>query len=258
MLDAKGRVLKRQETKKVTILKNKEIPYTNTKSNTFSVKIDRLDPVFNLTQISQTLVRHVFKVSKLDSYEETPTEITFSVILNENGKEPSELDLRNFEKGIISLYKQTYTFDIVYTNTDFTYHHFLFWDFNPYFSDDCFWEDALEGDTNCCSTTKPYVGDWLLNEVPMLDSYFSKHFNALFPNNESEDKLILILWQDETIGKLNAAYQDLVPTILKILNDRYENSGFYQLMQKLNVSDEKIKEVIKWLKEKLTTGNTQD
>lgn len=255
MVDAKGRVLKRQETKKITILKNKEIPYTNIKDSTFSVKIDRLDPVFNLTQISQSLVRHAFKVSKLDSYEETPTEITFSVILNENGKEPSELDLRNFEKGVISLYKQTYTFDIVYTNTDFTYHHFLFWDFNPYFSNDSFWEDALEGNENDCSTFKPYVGDWVLNEIPMLDNYFSKHFSAIYPYNDSEDKLINILWNSEIIGKLNVAYQHLVPTILKTLNDNYENSGFFQLMQKLNVGDEKIKEVIKWLREK-KLGNT--
>lgn len=256
MVDAKGRVLKRQETKKVTILKNKEIPYTNIKDSTFSVKIDKLDPVFNLTQISQSLIKHVFKVSKLDSYEETPTEITFSVILNENGKEPSELDLRNFEKGVISLYKQTYTFDIVYTNTDFTYHHFLFWDFNPYFSNDSFWEDALEGNENDCSTSKPYVGDWVLDEIPMLDNYFSEHFDVVFPPEGGSCRYILVLWQDQQIGILNLAYQHLVPTILKTLNDNYENSGFYQLMQKLNVCDKKIKEVIQWLREK-KLGSTQ-
>lgn len=257
MVDERGRVLLRHPIKEISILKTKEVPFTNVRDASFSVKIDRLDPVFNLTRVSESIVRHAFKVKKLDSYEETDTHIKFSVILNENGKEPNDIDMKNYEKGLISLYKQTYTYDIVFTNTDFTYHHFLFWDFNPYYDEDPFWQDALEGEANYGITRFPYIGEWILDAEPVPEGYVQKHFGVEVPVDSRSGKLAYFKWQDEPIGTLNMEYEHLIPTILKALDDRYEKSGFYQLMKKLNVKDKKIKETVVWLKKKLTES-TQD
>lgn len=229
----KDTILHLRPLKKVAILKNKNIPLTNTKDFNFEVKIDNIDPVYSLEKFDKISIARHFKVKDLASFYEDENIIEFEIILNENGKEPSEHDMTLFEKGVISLYRQKYTFDIIFAIIDEYYRHIIFTQLDPlgYYPED---HDFIKEDI------KDYIFE---SKGVKLEQETKTNDFSVKVNNKLNRKEIY-WYNDILLYSIHNDYEYMIPHILQNIVHYYNNSSFIKIMQIAKASKKQIKQAV--------------
>lgn len=244
MIDHLGRVLYRNPLKQITILKNKNIPLTEEQDIKFEAQIDWFDPVNTLRTITKPAIAKKFEVSNLVSFSDDRQKVTFEVVLNENGKEPSAHDIMLYKKGVISLYRQKYTFDVVLNTHDNNYKHVIFSFFDPFIKD----------------YTKDY--DFVRLAVPDLIRGYDKDYESILSIKDKHNlklvynldtKFYEIYWFDILLYSINEKFKYLVEKIMTLLHRRYEAASFSKLMEITKATKKQTKECAKWLVDQIAT-----
>lgn len=232
-----GNIYKLRPLKTVKIVKNKNIPLTSEKEFTFEVKIDDIDPARSIKKLDRINIAKCFGVNNLLEFGKADNYVEFTVFLNENGKGVTHDDLALCQKGVISLYEQTYTFDCILEIVDNSFKHVIFDIASPFQSVprnyDFIWHA---------------MNDHILAESKPADT---KNVTDFYVKDNEQTGRKEIYWDEVLLYTVHKDYEYTVSHILNALQHRYNVSNFYAPLKIAKASKKAIRQAAKWLVNKI-------